>query len=126
MHKLLATLLISAILACAGATGSSAQDYPSRPIRLVLPYTAGGGGDALTRMLAEKLRVILGQQVLVENRPGAGTLIGTEFVARSEPDGYTLLLAFSSLTVNPVVFPNAKYDALKDFTTVAQVADVPH
>lgn len=126
MYKLLTTFLMSAVLACAGATGSNAQDYPSRPIRLVLPYTAGGGGDALTRLLAEKLRAILGQQVLVENRPGAGTLIGTEYVARSEPDGYTLLLAFSSLTVNPVVFPNAKYDALKDFTTVAQVAVVPH
>lgn len=126
MYKLLTTFLVSAVLACAGTAGSNAQDYPSRPIRIVLPYTAGGGGDALTRMLAEKLRSVLGQQVLVENRPGAGTLIGTEFVARSEPDGYTLLLAFSSLTVNPVVFPNAKYDAMKDFTTVAQVAIVPH
>lgn len=126
MYKLITALLTSVVLACAGITVSNAQDYPSRPIRIVLPYTAGGGGDALTRMLAEKLRSILGQQVLVENRPGAGTLIGTEFVARAEPDGYTLLLSFSSLTVNPVVFPNAKYDAIKDFITVAQVAVVPH
>jgi tripartite-type tricarboxylate transporter receptor subunit TctC len=126
MNKLLASRLTSALLACAGIATSNAQDYPSKPIRLVLPYTAGGGGDALTRLLAKKLETILNQQVLVENRPGAGTLIGTEYVARSAPDGYTLLLAFSSLTVNPVVFPNAKYDAIKDFTTVAQVAIVPH
>lgn len=124
MYKLLTSLLVSALLACAGT--ANAQDYPSRPIRLVLPYTAGGGGDALTRLLAEKLKTVLNQQVIVENRPGAGTLIGTEYVARSEPDGYTLLLSFSSLTVNPVVFPNAKYDAIKDFTAIAQVAIVPH
>ncbi len=95
MFKLLTSFLVSAVLACAGAVTSSAQDYPSRPIRLVLPYTAGGGGDALTRLLARKLETILSQQVLVENRPGAGTLIGTEYVARSALDGYKLLLAFS-------------------------------
>jgi tripartite-type tricarboxylate transporter receptor subunit TctC len=126
MYRLIGPLLLSVLLAVSGTAPSNAQDYPSRPIRLVLPYTAGGGGDALTRLLADKLKGVLNQQVIVENRPGAGTLTGTEYVARSAPDGYTLLLAFSSLTVNPVVFPNAKYDAVKDFTAIAQIAIVPH
>lgn len=126
MYKLLAFLMSSALLLCTAADKALAQAYPTRPIRIVLPYTAGGGGDALTRLLADKLKTILNEQVLVENRPGGGTLTGTEYVARSAPDGYTLLLAFSSLTVNPVVFPNAKYDAVKDFTTISQVAIVPH
>jgi tripartite-type tricarboxylate transporter receptor subunit TctC len=80
-------------VALAPFEGATAQDFPSRPVRFVVPYAAGGSGDLLARLLGNKLASIWGQQVVVDNRPGAGGLIGTEFAAHSEPDGYTLYLA---------------------------------
>src|SRR5262249_57580679 len=84
------TLIVALTLALAPFEGPAAQDFPSRPVRFVVPYAAGGSGDLLARLLGNKLASIWGQQVVIDNRPGAGGLIGTEFAAHSEPDGYTL------------------------------------
>src|SRR5262249_36599812 len=88
-----ALLTIALILALAPFERAAAQDFPSRPVRFVVPYAAGGSGDLLARLLGNKPASLWGQQVVIDNRPGAGGLIGTEFAAHSEPDGYTLYLA---------------------------------
>jgi tripartite-type tricarboxylate transporter receptor subunit TctC len=112
-------LLLFALLALAVA--AHAQSYPNKPIRIVVPYGAGGATDALARPIAMKLSEILGQQVLVENVAGAGTIIGTMQVANAVPDGYTLLLNPASHGLIPFYNKNAKYDPVKDFTPIAAV-----
>ena len=100
--------------------------YPSKPIRFVVPYTAGGNTDMIARTLAQKLTESMGQPVVVENRGGAATLIGTENVAKSPADGYALLLATSTtLAINPYLYKKLPYDVAKDFTPVIQVARIP-
>ena len=120
---MLRTFLLA--LASALACGASAQDYPSRPIRLIVPFAPGGGTDILIRILAPKLGAALGQQLVVENRPGASSIIGTELVARSAPDGYTLLAVDTSFTVNPSLQPKLPYDSLKDLAPVIHLAAAP-
>lgn len=101
--------------------------YPDRPIRLIVPFAAGGNADVVGRLVGEQISKALGQSVVVENRGGAGGSIGAEFVAQAEPDGYTLLVGSNGpLTVNPVVNASLKYDPLKDFTAVALTSYVPH
>src|SRR5713101_1038154 len=113
------TLLMIA-LSCASA---AAQDFPSRPVRFVVPYAAGGSGDLLARLLGNKLASIWGQQVVVDNRPGAGGLIGTEFAARSEADGYTLYLATDGpLTIAASLYRRVPYDWKRDFAPVSMLA----
>jgi len=98
-----------------GALPVAAQDYPARPITLVVPFPAGGGNDALARVVAEKMSRRLGQQVVVENRGGAGGTIATRAVAKGTPDGYTILLTYTgTLCINPTLYPNAGYDPRKD------------
>ena len=93
------------------ASGVAAQDYPTRPITLVVPYAAGGGNDVMARTVAEKMSKTLGQNVVVENRAGAGGSIATRQVARAAPDGYTLVLGGTgSLAVNPPLYSNVGYD----------------
>ena len=104
----------------------AAQDYPSKPIRLIVPYAAGGGSDFVARILGIKLNEALGQAVVVDNRPGAGGLIGAEVAARAPADGYTLLLADASFTISPVVNKKASYSATRDFAPIALVADTPY
>jgi tripartite-type tricarboxylate transporter receptor subunit TctC len=99
-------------------TGAQAQDYPSRPLRMVVAFTPGGPTDAMARLIADKLGDKLGQRVIVENRPGAGGNIGYDSVAKSPPDGYTLAFVDPSLTVNPSLYTPAKYDAERDFTPI--------
>jgi len=101
-----------------------AQDYPNKPVRFVVPYAAGGSGDLLARVLGEKLAKIWGQQVVVDNKPGAGGLIGTEFAARSEPDGYTIYLATDGpITVAPTLHKKPlSYDWKRDFAPVTLMA----
>jgi tripartite-type tricarboxylate transporter receptor subunit TctC len=101
----------------------AAQPYPAKPVRIVVPLAAGGTGDTLARLLAEELGRTLPGTVIVENRPGSGGLIGTEAVARSAPDGYTLLLSSPSHVLNPALRPKVSYDPLKDFTPISQIAD---
>jgi tripartite-type tricarboxylate transporter receptor subunit TctC len=102
-----------------------AQAYPTRPVRIVSPYAAGGGNDTLSRIIGEKLGEQLGQRVIVENRPGAGTVIGTEVLAKSPPDGYTIILLPNSFATNPAFYPKLPYDTLKDFAPIAEVAQSP-
>lgn len=125
MRVIMMGALIAALatLALAPFERAAAQDFPSRPVRFVVPYAAGGSGDLLARLLGNKLASIWGQQVVVDNRPGAGGLIGTEFAARSEPDGYTLYLATDGpLTIAATLYKRVPYDWKRDFAPVSMLA----
>jgi len=111
-----------ASLACCAVAASSAQDYPARPLRLVVPYAAGGSTDVLARMVGQKLTAALGQAVVIDNRTGAGTIIATEIVARAAPDGYTLLMATPPLTVAPALYEKLPFDVVRDFTAITNIA----
>ncbi|MBI4292650.1 MAG: tripartite tricarboxylate transporter substrate binding protein [Betaproteobacteria bacterium] len=121
-------LALRALTACliAVSTGAHAQDsYPTKPIRIIVPAAAGGGADITARMIAPRLSEHLGQQVVVENQGGGGTVIGMERVARAAPDGYTLAIALSSLTITPYVMPKLPYNPAKDFAPISQVLRAP-
>jgi len=123
MSRLLAVLLAIAALA---PSASPAQTWPTRPVRIVVPFPPGGTGDLLGRLAARELQTALGQPVVVENRPGAGGAIGSEAVARSDPDGYLLVLSnIASHAIGPAVNPKTPYDPLRDFTHVGLIAAVP-
>jgi len=124
MKKLLA--LVAAAVMAAAAVPAQAQSYPSRAIKLVIPFPAGGATDIVGRTIAQKLSVALGQNVIVENRPGAGGTIGADQVAKAAPDGYTLLMATSSThSIGPLINPKIPYDPFKDFAPLAHVASAP-
>ena len=111
--------LIAAALALTATGGAQAQDYPNRPIKLVVAFTAGGTTDFVARLLAERLRTLLGQPVIVENRPGANGAIAAEYVAKSDPDGYTLFFTtVGAVAINPALRGNLGYDPIKDFAPV--------
>jgi tripartite-type tricarboxylate transporter receptor subunit TctC len=115
-------LLLAVFLGCAAA----AQDFPARPITLIVPYPAGGGVDAMARIVGEKLSAAFGQQVIVDNRAGGGGNIGARAVARASPDGYTLLLGHTAtISINPSLYANAGYDPRKDFAGVGLIASMP-
>jgi tripartite-type tricarboxylate transporter receptor subunit TctC len=102
------------------------QAYPNRPIRLIVPFSPGGGSDFVGRLVGQKLTEQMGQTVVVDNRAGAASLVGTEIVQRSAPDGYTLLLGDVGFSINLAYYKNAKYDPIKDFDPVTVVADTPY
>ena len=106
-------------------TTAFAQDYPSRPIRLVVPVSPGATTDTLARAVASKLTDSLGQQVVVDNRAGASGVIGTDLVAKAAPDGYTLLVITSTHTINPSLQSNLPYDPVRDFSPVTLMASSP-
>jgi tripartite-type tricarboxylate transporter receptor subunit TctC len=122
--------LCASLLAAAGLSAplsAHAQDaYPNKPVRMVLPFPPGGVTDLLARAVAEKLAPRLGQPVIVDNKPGAGTVLASDLVARAPADGYTLLMAASSLGTAPLIYEKVGYDAIKSFTPVTQVASVVH
>ena len=107
------------------AFGATPQPYPAKPVRIVAPFPTGGTADLLARMLADHLSRAWGQQVVVDNRSGAGGVIGTEIVAKATPDGYTLLMAAIGHVANPALYEKLPYDTLRDFAPVALIADVP-
>src|SRR3954462_2996758 len=109
---------------CAASTATLAQDaYPTRPVRLIVPSSPGGGTDTSARIIAPKMTELLGQQVVVENRPGASTLIGMEAVARAAPDGYTLLIGNSPMTILPSMRTKLAVDPIRDFTAINKVVE---
>jgi putative tricarboxylic transport membrane protein len=104
-----------------------AADYPSRPIHLIVPYAAGGAADSIARVIAKRVGKSLGQSIVVENRGGGGSIIGTEFVNKADPDGYTLLLGQSGpISINPAVYKNLPYDPLKDFAPISLTTTYPY
>jgi tripartite-type tricarboxylate transporter receptor subunit TctC len=119
---------LCALTACliAVSTAAYAQDYPTKPVRLIVPAAPGGGADIAARIIAPKLSEYLGQQVVVENRAGAGTIIGMEYVARAAPNGYTLAMGVGSLAINPHIMTKIPFDAVKDFAPVSQVVVLPN
>ena len=118
--KYLSSIIAMTVLALPVA----AQNYPTRAVRLVVPSAPGGGTDISARILAPQLSQFLGQQVVVENRAGAGTMIGGEAVARAAPDGYTLLMGISTLAINPAMYKQVPYDALKDLAPISQAVSL--
>jgi tripartite-type tricarboxylate transporter receptor subunit TctC len=115
-----AAALFAAVLALlASSCPGGAEDYPSRPVKIIAPFGAGGPTDVYTRDIAEELRKALHQSFVIENRPGAGTTIGTELVAHADPDGYTLLMASSTQTVNETLYANKPYRLLRDLVPIA-------
>ena len=110
----------------ATVTAASAQQYPDKPVKVIVPYAAGGFSDALGRSVAQWLSQHLGQSFVVENRPGAATILGVDAAAKSPADGYTLLLATGALTVNPHLFSKLPYNAERDFAPISRVAEIPY
>lgn len=122
LHLVAATLLI----ACLVAGSASAQDYPTRPVTVIVAQPPGGGTDIIARIIAQQLSVQLGEPFVVENRAGAGTVVGTAAAANSAPDGYTLLTGLSAnMAVNPSLFAHLSYDPIRDFTPVGMLAEFP-
>ena len=116
--------VVAALLVAGGAQAQ--PDYPAKPIRIVVPTSPGGGTDILARQIAQKLTERWGQQVVVDNRPGAGQMIGIELVAKAAPDGYTLVLTASPLALNTVLYKKVPYDPVRDFAPISQVAAMPN
>ena len=112
-------LALSLALAALASPLAYSQSYPSKPIRLVVPFTPGGGVDINARLISPKLQEYLGQPVIIETRPGAGTNIGNEFVAKSAPDGYTLLINGGAMAINMSLYKNLNYDTLRDFVPIS-------
>jgi tripartite-type tricarboxylate transporter receptor subunit TctC len=113
---------LSLLLLLSVAALAPAQTYPTKPIRIVVPYAPGGGLDTVGRPVVQKLSETFGQPVILENRPGGGTTIGTSAVAKAPPDGYTLLLTLSALAIGPSLYPQLPYDPVRDFAPVSWVA----
>src|SRR4051812_21974415 len=129
MHRLV-TLLAAALVAGAAAaqatsTGSG-QGYPAKPIKFVVPFTAGSGTDIIARTVADTMGKSLGQPVIIDNKPGAGGTIGAAQVAKSEPDGYTVLIHSSGHALNPAIYPNLPYDTVRDLTGITPIAALPN
>jgi len=119
--------LTAVVLTGFGLVPASAQvDYPTRPIRIVVGFTPGGGNDIIARVVGQKLQESLGQPVIIENKPGAGAILATEYVARSAPDGYTLLVGASgAMVINPAVYEKLSYDTMRDFKPVSELGSFP-
>lgn len=117
-------LISAALLLSAGL--ALAQGYPNKPIRIVVPFTPGSATDIMARIVGEKLGTAWGQTVIVENKPGAGGTVGSAFVAKSEPDGYTLLVVSTGHVVNPVLYPGLSYDTVGDFAGITPLASLPN
>ncbi|MBM3347676.1 MAG: tripartite tricarboxylate transporter substrate binding protein, partial [Betaproteobacteria bacterium] len=120
-----AARVLTLLLGLAGGLSANAQDYPSKPIRMVVPFAPGSTTDTLARFVSDRLSRALGQQILIDNRAGAGGNIGTEMVARTAADGYTLVTAPSSLAINAALMPNLGFDAVRDLAPVVLIGAAP-
>src|SRR4249920_3762716 len=121
-HILAGTCL--AIIAFAASDARAHDDgskYPTRPIHIIVGFAAGGGNDIIARVFGQKLSEDLSQPVIIENKPGGGAIVATDYVAKSTPDGYTLLMSASGISINPAVYDKLPYDAIKDFVAVSEL-----
>lgn len=116
---------IAAVCALGAAAAVQAQDYPRKPVRIVVPFAPGGPVDIIARSVTPRMSEVLGQQVIVDNRAGAGSAVGTELVAKSAPDGHTLLMVSGSFVMNPAMVAKLPYDSLRDFSFISIMAEVP-
>jgi tripartite-type tricarboxylate transporter receptor subunit TctC len=126
MPRSLIPAAVALVLGVCVLPAGAAESYPARPVRLVVPYAPGGGSDITARDVGQKLTEMWKQTIVVDNRPGAASMIGAEIVARARPDGYTLLVGDPALTINSVAQPKPQYDAARDFIPVALFATTPH
>ena len=117
--------MLAPLLAVA-VSAAFAQAYPNRPVKLIVPFAPGGFTDVVARILGQKLSASLGQQFVVENKAGAGSTIGTDFVAKSPPDGYTLLMVSSTHVISPWIYKTLPYDPIKSFTVISKLVDSPY
>ncbi len=120
MQRALATAMMAMLPFAVGG-----QSYPTKPVRLIVPFGAGGPGDAIGRMIGKQLTESFGQPVVIDNRSGATTIIGTEIAAKSPPDGHTLLLISTTHAVNPSLFKKLPYDPIKDFAPITLITATP-
>ena len=120
------SMCVGSSLLLAANLGSAQSSYPSKPIRFFVPFTAGSGTDIVARTVADVMSKSLGQPVLIENRPGAGGTIAAAQVAKSDPDGYTILVHSSGHALNPAIYPNLPYDTVKDLLGVTPIAALPN
>ena len=124
MRRNVLTALACSTALCLAATIAWAQQYPAKPIKIIVPATPGGTSDIFARAIGTRLQVALGQPVIVEYKPGAGTNIGSDYVAKSAPDGYTFLINGITLAVNPLFYPDMPFDPARDLTPVIEVAEM--
>jgi tripartite-type tricarboxylate transporter receptor subunit TctC len=126
---LLCAGLLCAGLLCAGLLGiaasAQAQEYPDKPVHFMVPYPPGGGTDVIARIVQDRFQTLLGQPIIIDNRGGAAGSLGSDVVAKSTPDGYTVLFTLSSHTINPAIYPKLPFDTTKDFAPVGMVASLP-
>src|SRR5207247_8876185 len=118
------------VIAATGITSASAQEdqatYPTRAIHIIVGFTPGGGNDIIARIVGQKLQEDLGQPLIIENKPRGGAIVATEYVAKSAPDGYTLLVGASgAMAINPAVYAKLPYDSIRDFTPVSELGSFP-
>ncbi|WP_293604834.1 Bug family tripartite tricarboxylate transporter substrate binding protein [Polaromonas sp. UBA4122] len=125
MKTIAKSLLLGPLLAVTLSTGF-AQTYPSKPIKLIVPFAPGGFTDVVARILGQKLSTAMGQQFVIENKAGAGSIIGTDFVAKSAPDGYTLVMVSTTHVISPWIYKSLPYDPIKSFTVISKLVDSPY
>ena len=125
MNVLVKSMLAAAL--CAASLGAvHAQTYPNKPVKLIVPFAPGGFTDVVARILGQRLSTAMGQQFVIENKAGAGSIIGTDFVAKSAPDGYTLVMVSTTHVISPWIYKSMPYDPIKSFTTVSKLVDSPY
>src|SRR5262245_41033980 len=121
--------MIGALLIAFSVNFAAAQDdpskYPTRPIHIIVGFAAGGGNDVIARIYAQKLSEDLGQPIIVENKPGAGAIVATEYVSKAAPDGYTLLVGASGMAINQSLYAKLPYDSVRDFVAISELASFP-
>jgi tripartite-type tricarboxylate transporter receptor subunit TctC len=125
MNTIIRPLLLGSLLAATMGAGFG-QTYPNKPVRLIVPFAPGGFTDVVARILGQKLSARLGQQFVIENKPGAGSIIGTDFVAKAAPDGYTLVMVSTTHVISPWIYKNVPYDPIKSFTVISKLVDSPY
>lgn len=125
MKTIARSLLLGSLLAVSLSAGW-AQTYPTKPVKLIVPFAPGGFTDVVARILGLRLSTAMGQQFVIENKAGAGSIIGTDFVAKSAPDGYTLVMVSTTHVISPWIYKNMPYDPIKSFTVVSKLVDSPY